>query len=104
MVATDNGSPEPFSTSAEVVVMLFPSNNNFNPVLNQRSYDVSLDENSPSGSVVLTFNITDADRSGPAAELGRAIILNDDAQFFNVTITSTTTGEITSKYVSSIIA
>ena len=76
--------------------MLFSPDNDFSPVLDQTAYVGALDENSDVGSTVLTFSVTDGDRSGPAAEIGEATIVGDDAEFFRVNITSPTTGIITS--------
>ncbi len=97
VVATDNGQPEPFNATAQVTIMVFSPENFFDPVLDQTAYNVTLDENRAAGSVVLAFTVTDADRSGPAAEVGTATILGSDAQFFSVNVTSPNSGIITSK-------
>ena len=77
--------------------MIFSPDNFFQPVLDQRAYNVTLDENSEAGTSVLTFTVTDADRVGPASEIGSATILGTDSQFFTVDITSPNSGVITSK-------
>lgn len=60
---------------------------------------VRLDENEPTGSVVLMFTMSDADRFGPASQIGQIFILGSDAQFFNVSATGLNSGVILSKYV-----
>lgn len=97
VTATDNGEPEPFSSSVSVTVMVFSPDNFFRPELNQRTYNVILPENAPIGTSVLSFTVSDSDRPGPASEIGMATIFGADETLFTVTITGPNSGEITSK-------
>ena len=93
----DNGQPEPFTSTAEVIITVFSPDNFFNPQLDQVAYSAIIDENESTGSLVLRFNVSDSDLFGTASEIGVATILGLDAQFFNVTVTGPNTGEIRSK-------
>ena len=99
VVATDNGMPEPFNTTVDVVVTVVMPDNHFNPVLNQTSYTATVDENRPPGDVIISFTVEDNDEPGPAAEIGQLVFLGGDAQFFVAEITGPNSGQIRTKYV-----
>ena len=40
MIATDNGQPESKNVTANVMVVVFPPDNHFNPVLDESEYEV----------------------------------------------------------------
>lgn len=77
--------------------MIVSPDNFFRPELDQSNYMVRLDENEPTGSVVLMFTMSDADRFGPASQIGQIFILGSDAQFFNASATGLNSGVILSK-------
>ena len=98
VVATDEGSPEPFATTMDVTFTIINPSNNFNPELDQSSYLATLSENASTNSLVLVFTVSDSD-VGEASEIGQAILLGADAEFFTVVLTGPNSGEIRSKYV-----
>lgn len=94
MVATDNGQPENFNSTASLILIVFPPDNFFSPVLDETTYRGSVDENSAPGVVVVSFTMTDGDQFGPAAELNRVILSGSDDGLFEAEITGTNTGVI----------
>ena len=97
VTAMDNGKPEPFTGSAEVTIMVFSRENDFNPVLDQERYVATVNENEPNGTSVLTFNVFDSDPIGPSSEIGEITLFGTDAQFFAVRKTDSNSGEIVTK-------
>ncbi|XP_067899217.1 protocadherin alpha-C2-like [Heterodontus francisci] len=66
LTATDGGSP-PRSGSARIIITVLDSNDNA-PAFDRELYKVSLLENSPRGTLVVTVHATDPDE-GPNAEV-----------------------------------
>ncbi len=75
--------------------MVVSPDNFFNPVLNEAVYNVSIPENSVSGSSVLNFTMTDMDTPGPSSQIGRVTIFGTDTVSFTATVTGPNSGEIT---------
>jgi hypothetical protein len=96
VTAIDNGIPFPLNGTAIVNITVTPQDNFVTPILDQTDYIATLDENSPVGSPVLQFTITDTD-IGSASEIGQIIILGDDSQFFTTEQTGPKSGVIRSK-------
>lgn len=99
MVATDNGRPENFNSTATVIIFVFSPDNFFSPVFEEASYSGIVDENTTAGFEIINFTVTDGDLVGPAAEIGRIILTGNDAQFFEHEITGATSGVIRTTYV-----
>ena len=99
VVATDNGMPEPFNATVNVIVTVVSPDNFFNPVLNQTVYTATVDENRAPGEVIISFTVDDDDEPGPAAEIGQLLFFGSDTQFFVAEITGPNTGQIRTKYV-----
>ena len=94
VVATDNGQPKNFNSTTSLVIIVFPPDNFFSPVLDETTYQGTVDENTASGVVVVSFTMTDGDQFGPASELNRVILSGSDNSFFEAEITGTNTGVI----------
>lgn len=96
VVATDNGLPLPFNSTATVNITVSPADNFFSPELDQPSYSATLAEDNGIGTLVLQFTVSDSDR-GRASEIGQIIFLGTDSQFFTAVRMGPNSGEIRSK-------
>ena len=56
-----------------------------------------MDENVEAGDVVVSFSITDGDRSIKASQIGAVQLIGEDGDFFTTNITGATTGQILTK-------
>ena len=98
VIATDNGQPDHFNTTAQVTVVVFSPDNHFNPELDQSSYDATVVEGNATEQVVVMFTVTDLDRIGPASELSAVELLGDGRELFNAEIIpGTNTGRVTTR-------
>ena len=97
MVATDNGSPQNFNSTVEVIITVLSPDNQFSPVLNAPSYTGEVDENRAPGDVIVSFTVTDGDQFGPASQIGRLDLLGGDADLFVAEITGSNSGVIRTK-------
>ncbi len=102
VVAMDNGYPESNNATVMVTIEVFTPDNHFNPVLNQTTYEASVDENdqdsTPGEQVVLYFSATDEDRTGsPANRLREAELIGVDAIYFTVELTGSNSGVVKTK-------
>lgn len=57
------------NSTASVNITVNSPDNHFNPQLDQLTYTGNLDENSVTGTTILTFSATDADVMGPASDV-----------------------------------
>ncbi len=94
VIASDNGKPESFNSTAEVTLVVFSPDNHFNPVLNQTIYEATVDENDgdpgPQEQVVVYFSVSDEDLVGPASQIGEIELIGVDAVYFTVEQIGTT--------------
>ena len=71
------------TSTAIVNVTIFPSNNQFPPVL-ESVYVVKVEENNPVNASILTITATDGDMLSPANLVGRFILSGANAVYFHI--------------------
>ena len=85
VVATDNGQPSTLSSRANVTLSVYSPLNEFAPSLDQALYNVSVNENSPVGTIVFSVTITDNDgTSTPSGQIREVYLEGSDSDQFNV--------------------
>lgn len=84
VTATDNGMPSTLVGTAQVQLFVFSPVNNFEPQFDKALYNISVPENSPIGTTVVTVTITDNDGPGPAGFIRSVVLGGLDAHLFNI--------------------
>ncbi|XP_072573608.1 protocadherin alpha-2-like isoform X8 [Paramormyrops kingsleyae] len=92
LTAVDGGKP-PRSGTLQIIVNVIDSNDNI-PVFSKSVYKVSVFENAPIGTVILTLNATDIDE-GLNSEIIYSFAGLDDSSYFNIFAVHPQTGKIT---------
>ena len=84
VTATDNGMPNTLVGTAQIQLFIFSPVNNFEPQFDKALYNISVPENSPIGTLVVTVTITDNDGPGPAGFIRSVVLGGLDAHLFNI--------------------
>ena len=84
VTATDSGSPSPRVGTAVVLIAVFSPENEFEPEFDQDLYNVSVPENSPVGTLVVTVTITDDDGPGPSGTIRNVTLGGSDSHLFDI--------------------
>ena len=85
VVATDSGQPMRRSSRANVSLSVYSPENEFAPILDLPTYNVSVDENAPVGTVVFVVTVTDNDgTSTPSGQIKAVYLEGTDSDLFSV--------------------